>query len=289
MTKDQGKLIPNTFQHPNFYVDWLHYYLTPEEIVVLNKAVREILGWWDTISERKARIALSIFTDGKTSEEGNQLCLGCGLGIHALRKALAALDRYGILKKEGQPNQAGQMFYLQIDMEKVDWEGLRQRRSIWDEQNLKRTKKATKASMAARALTSDVGGNVRRYPNPLWSDPESTTTPGPDFDEGVTSDVRGGVTSDAGKETQGEIYKEGDKEDTLSFLWKTALTQLTYPALEGSRLIPSDNGTWCVELALAHSSKVDWVQNRIADKIVEALTRITGEERDLEVVARRKM
>ena len=49
---ENGTLVPNSFQHPNLYVDWLHYYLTPEEVVVLDKAVREILGWEENISDR---------------------------------------------------------------------------------------------------------------------------------------------------------------------------------------------------------------------------------------------
>lgn len=34
----ENTLIPNTFQHHNVYVDWLSYYLTPEEEKVLNNA-----------------------------------------------------------------------------------------------------------------------------------------------------------------------------------------------------------------------------------------------------------
>ncbi|NIV32749.1 MAG: hypothetical protein GWN58_25875, partial [Anaerolineae bacterium] len=182
---ENGTLVPNSFQHPNLYVDWLHYYLTPEEVVVLDKAVREILGWEENISDRKARIALSIFQHGKVSRKDpeRQLCLGCGLGLHAIRTALAALNKYGILIKEGEPTQEGQMWRLQDKAHEIDLEGLEKRREEWDEKNLKRTKRATRASLASRGVTSDVRGNVGRYPNRSGSDPEETTTPG------VSSDV----------------------------------------------------------------------------------------------------
>lgn len=292
MTKDKSELIPNTFQHPNFYVDWLHYYLRPEEIVVLDKAVREILGWWDKISDRKARIALSIFMDGKMNDEGKRLCLGCGLGVQAVRRALIALNQYGILTKEGQPNQLGQMFYLQTDMAQVDWDGLSRRRARWDRANAERTSKATEASLAARGLTSDVGGNVARYPNPLGIESESTTTPGLEISEGVTSDVREGVTSDVNKETQEEIYSSGDGKEDLDQLWKRAraqiqlrMTQATFNAhFVRTRLLPADNGAW--RLRVDNENAAHWINRNHRRTVIESLRMVSGEEadRELEIV-----
>lgn len=138
-----SKLIPNTFQHPNAYIDWLSYYLTPEEEKVLNKAIREILGWHNRIESRQARIALSIFEHGKIGKEtGEQLCLGCGLGIAAIRKALAALDKYKILVKVGDPTNDGQMYRIQDNYQQVDLEGLKARRAEQDIKNADRTSKA---------------------------------------------------------------------------------------------------------------------------------------------------
>jgi hypothetical protein len=137
-----SSLIPNTFQHPNSYVDHLHYYLTPEEAVVLDKAVREILGWYDKITTRRARIAVSVFVDGKRNHAGEVLCMGCGLCRSAVLKCLESLDRFGILIKEGSPNRDGQEYFLQENVDLIDWDGLKARREERDEQNRKRTRKA---------------------------------------------------------------------------------------------------------------------------------------------------
>ena len=178
----ENHLVPNSFQHPNFLVDKLDYYLTPEESKVLSKAVREILGWRDKVVERKAPIALSVFVDGKFSYNGERLCYGCGLGLQSVRNALTSLHKFGILIKVGQSTQDGQTYWLQDDESKIDWESLEARRAKRDEVNAKRTKKATEKSMTARGITSGVKGNVGR--------------------EEVTLDVNTGVTPDVKKETQ---------------------------------------------------------------------------------------
>lgn len=153
------KLIPNTFQHPNAYIDWLAYYLTPEEEKVLNKAIREILGWHSRIEGRQARIALSIFEHGKISKETEeQLCLGCGLGIAAIRKALAALDKYKILVKVGIPTNDGQMYRIQDNYQQVDLEGLKTRRA---EQDIKNADRTSKARGVLSHITPIVGQQAR--------------------------------------------------------------------------------------------------------------------------------
>ena len=265
---ENGTLVPNSFQHPNIYVDWMHYYLTPEEALVLSKAIREILGWEENISDRKARIALSIFVNGKTStKDGRQLCLGCGLGIQAVRKCLATLHEYGILIKDGPPTQDGQMFRLQDEVHLIDWDGLEKRREAWDEANQQRTARATDASLAARGVTSDVRGNVARNPQGLGLDSDQTTTPSVTSDVRLTSDVTPEVTSDVNNETQRDLYSMS--KDDLSTLWSLFLDTLALTMtpqtfdtwLRGSRLIAAENGTWTVELY--HPTAVDWVANRL--------------------------
>lgn len=151
-------LIPNTFQHPNAYVDWLAYYLTPEEEKVLNKAIREILGWHNKIESRQARIALSVFEHGKVSKEtGEQLCLGCGLGRAAIRKALKSLDAFKILVKVGDATNDGQMYRIQDNYQLVDLDGLKARREQQDAKNASRTSKA-------RGVLSDRRGIVAHTP-----------------------------------------------------------------------------------------------------------------------------
>lgn len=140
-------LIPNSFQHPNAYIDLLAYYLTPEEEKVLNKAIREIYGWQTKIADRQARISLSVFVDGKTDAKGNRLCYGCGLSTGAVRKALDSLHQFGILLKVGDPTQDGQLFEIQDDYNQIDLDGLQQRRAEWDNANRKRTNRARGASV----------------------------------------------------------------------------------------------------------------------------------------------
>ena len=187
-------LIPNTFQHPNLYIDHLAYLLTAEEQVVLQKAVREILGWQDERAlKRRAHIALSVFVKGKFAKDGTQLCHGCGLGLQSVRAALSGLNKFGILIKTGRATQDGQLYTLQIDADKIDWEKLEERKTAKDEANRTKTEAATKASLERRGVTSDVRGNVGR-------------------NAGVTSDVMQGITWDVNKETQLETQLETQEE-----------------------------------------------------------------------------
>lgn len=141
--------IPNSFQHPNALVDELSFFLTPEEEKVLNKALREILGWHSRIESRKAPISLSVFVEGKFDADGRRLCRGCGLSQTAVRSALESLDRYRILVKVGEPTKAGQEYWVQDDFNRIDWPGLEARRAQQVEAGRRRTqfalvKKATK-------------------------------------------------------------------------------------------------------------------------------------------------
>lgn len=158
------KLIPNSFQQHNYYTDVLHQFLTGEEVKVLDKAIREILGWSDRISTRRAPISLSTFTDGKPGwldeaghhlgEEvmrllGNRMCYGCGLSVGAVRRALDALDEFNILLKVGQPGPNGQEYWLQDDINKIDWPGLLERRDKKNRKNKTRTRKAVEVRTQA--------------------------------------------------------------------------------------------------------------------------------------------
>lgn len=179
---EQSSLIPNTFQHPNLYIDRLAHLLTPQEQVVLNKAVREILGWQNKRLTRQANISLSVFVDGKFDSNGNRLCYGCGLGTGSVRTALKTLDKFKILLKDGEPTQDGQLYTLQIDSEKIDWQGLENRKAGQDQKRRRQTSAATRAR---------IEGVVERYP--IEDEIEN--------DEGVV-ERQAGVTLDDNKETQ---------------------------------------------------------------------------------------
>jgi len=136
--------LPNSFQHPNFYVDQLDQYLTSEESRVLTKAIREILGWHNTIGSRTARIALSVFLEGKfDTKTGKQLCGGVNLSRKAIIAALDTLHKYKILQKVGpktHPN--GQAYKLNINTDCIDEDGLKQRRQRMKTRNTKQTRYA---------------------------------------------------------------------------------------------------------------------------------------------------
>jgi len=191
-------LIPNSFQHPNVYVDRLAYYLTPAEEKVLNKAIREIYGWHDKIANRRARISISVFTEGKRhSETGEVLCLGCGLSSQAVRDALASLDKFGILLKVGPANYQGQLFQIQDDESLIDWDGLKARKESADEQNRARTEPAIVAMASARQEKATPPAEV-----------SSDDTPNVPHNPVVLSDIISGVMSDSNKETHYETHKE---------------------------------------------------------------------------------
>jgi len=163
----EATLIPNSFQHPNAYVDWLSYYLTPQEEKVLNKAIREIIGWRDKIESRKARIALSIFVDGKY-KDGVLVAMGCGLSKDAVRKALLVLHQFNILVKVGTLNNDGQEYQLIDDWDAIKWDALKMRRRAWDDANNQRTS-------AAREALAEQGGIVGQYARGVLSDSNKET------------------------------------------------------------------------------------------------------------------
>lgn len=148
-----SSIIPNSFQLPNFYVDKLAFYLTAEEIAVLQMAAREILGWQNRICSRSARVSLSVFSSGKTNEQGEVLCNGLGFNRSAIIRALKALDEFNILVKEGS-NQKGRLLRLQDQEDQIDWDGLKERARDLSASSKKRTEQAIKARR--KGCTSDV-------------------------------------------------------------------------------------------------------------------------------------
>jgi hypothetical protein len=145
-TSEAGnKILPNSFQHPNFFVDELMYLLTPEENIVLTFAIRRILGFQDNISSRKDNISLSQFVDGiMSTKDGSWLSHGCGLGTSAVRRALANLETYKILiPTTEKPNpKAGQEYWLQESQDAINWKALADRDAENQDKERKRTEKA---------------------------------------------------------------------------------------------------------------------------------------------------
>lgn len=143
-TTSGNAVIPNTFQHPNIFIDKLMYYLTPEENVVLTFAVRRILGFQTNIMSRKDNISLSQFVDGITASDGSILCHGCGLGTDSVRKALEALCLFKVLvpTTEKPDPRKGQEYWLQDNENIIDWAALEARKSAKKQIEYQRTEKA---------------------------------------------------------------------------------------------------------------------------------------------------
>jgi hypothetical protein len=140
-----NSILPNTFQHPNIFIDRLMYFLTPEENTVLTFAVRRILGFQENISSRKDNISLSQFVEGIRSRKDNTpLSNGCGLGTTAVRNALENLAKFKILipTTEKPDPRKGQEYWLQENDIAIDWDGLEQRRIEADDKARRQTQKA---------------------------------------------------------------------------------------------------------------------------------------------------
>lgn len=122
-------IIPNTFQHPNYYVDVLDEYLTPEESKVLTHAIREILGWRDSLQTRQKHIARDVFLNGRVVK-GKKVYGGVNLCKEAIERALDALHQFRILVKSGSPRDPrGQLYELTEDVSQIDIEGLQARKT----------------------------------------------------------------------------------------------------------------------------------------------------------------
>ena len=143
-----SKIIPNTFQCFNAYVDRAMQHLNDSELRVLLFATRHILGWQDKINSRRGNISLGMFEngftvtndDGETTEYG-----GCGLGEAAIRAACKSLVEFGLLEKIGFPTELGQEWRLG---ESPVWAKLEQRTQEIQEKRKKQTENAKAARCA---------------------------------------------------------------------------------------------------------------------------------------------
>lgn len=148
-----AKIIPNSFQSPNDYVDVAMELLTGEEYKCLSFAARHILGWQDKINSREGVISLSMFEHGYT-DGGGEHYGGTGITRAAVQTALRSLVTFKLLIELGEPTPEGQRWQLGSA---PDWDGLLQRDAEKKAAARDRTAKATAARLAKReAGTSDV-------------------------------------------------------------------------------------------------------------------------------------
>ena len=222
-------VIPNTFQHPNIFIDRLMYYLTPEENVGLTFAVRRILGFQTNIMSRKDNISLSQFTDGITAEDGHILSHGCGLGVNTVRNVLDSLERYKILiPTTDKPNPIkGQEYWLQDNENNIDWAGLEERKTKKIENYKKNTRQATKKSLISRGYAGRRGNVARKAP--------------------VTSHVTEGVTSHVDTkhtETHGNTHNDNDAE-LRAFTARWSLLEQLYMENVTIKIVPIMSSILC--------------------------------------------
>lgn len=148
-----AKIIPNSFQSPNAYVDTAMELLTGEEYKCLSFAARHILGWQDKINSREGVISLSMFEHGYADSSGTHYG-GTGITRAAIQTALEQLVTFKLLLKLGDPTPDGQRWQLG---DTPDFDALKARRDRQVEAGRQHTAKATAARLAKReAGTSDV-------------------------------------------------------------------------------------------------------------------------------------
>lgn len=133
--------IPNSFQHPNIYVDKYMSFLTNNELRVLLYMMRRIFGF----QKRQDTISLSQMTDGIVTNEGERLDYGAGLSRPACIKAVKGLKEFGLVQEvaENDPEtNNGKCYALQLDPAQVNFSGLVSRKEEARKVETNRTTKA---------------------------------------------------------------------------------------------------------------------------------------------------
>lgn len=207
-----SKFIPNSFQHPNAYVDEYMPLLTGNEYKVLTYAIRRIIGFQKTDD----RISISQFADGIKSRDGQRLDGGTGLGEGAVRAALKELIKYKLIVVVAQSNSQlnlPPLFTLQWNSDYVDKEGLERR------MNDKKTLDAGKADKARVGLpprsNGRTGSNGQTTPGLTVN-----TTPGlTDRGHIVSVEIQGNPDAPNGAAPIEEkpVSKKGDLVDGFLF------------------------------------------------------------------------
>jgi hypothetical protein len=143
-----SKIIPNSFQTPNAYVDDYMAYLTPEEFAILIYIARRILGF----HKHQDRISLSQLEHGIKTRKGNVLDLGTGLSRPAIVRALQGLKTFGLIIQVASNDPAknhGACYELQLDSKQISLAGLKERLEERRLKNRDRTKSARSVALTA--------------------------------------------------------------------------------------------------------------------------------------------
>ena len=150
-------VIPNSTQVPNLYLDLLMGLLTEEELKTLLYAVRRTMGFSYDVGPK--RISLSQFQNGNgfVDSAGNPLELGTRLSRQKQSDAVLSLTHFRILVKvqsNDRRRNEGAEWAVQLDGEKIDWEGLWQRDKDKKSKGRRKTAKARQAALAVNQSDS---------------------------------------------------------------------------------------------------------------------------------------
>lgn len=126
----QSKIIPNSYQSPNYLVDDLMHLLSGNEQKCVDLVCRKTFGW----QKRSDRISKS------------QLVLFTGIHPNTIDKCMAELVRYHIVIRVSESvANLGVEWSIQTDDKLIDLQGLQSRAAKRRERNQLKTRKATYA------------------------------------------------------------------------------------------------------------------------------------------------
>lgn len=167
-------MLPNSFQTPNVVVDRLLWLLSGDELKIVAYVNRRTMGF----QRRQDRISLAQFTEGTRSYSGEVLDYGTGLTKDTVRKALRALLKFGVIVEtaDNDRRNRGKEYALELDMSRIDWDGLKTRRRENGDVQRRRTRAAQEARRRSAAgggggLSDNTApGDVSRTPAVLCDD-----------------------------------------------------------------------------------------------------------------------
>lgn len=188
--------VPNSFQTPNDYVDFVMPHLTGEEYKVLSYATRRILGF----QKRQDRISISQFTDGTQNKDGEYLDYGTGLSNETVKKCLSTLVSFGLMVRieENDPHtNEGVLWGLQWDESKVDFDAMAERQE-------QKTKSQAEKMIKARSMRQTHPPS-QTPPNDIERTPAN----------GIERTPPCGIETQKTEETQGNPVKGGLSEKEI--------------------------------------------------------------------------
>lgn len=172
LSDNPSKIIPNSFQTPNFYVDECMQYLTGNEVKCLIFLGRKTFGW----QKRSDRISKS------------QINMASGLGNETIDKAMTYLVKIGLVIRIAENDGAnhGVEWALQTDSSQIRFDLMKLRQLDLENNNRKKTSKA-------RQKRNDKGGGVVEQTHPEKTSVEQKVDGG-----GVVEQTGGGDVQQTG-------------------------------------------------------------------------------------------